>query len=57
MTQIQFLESYCKDCPELYNKVANLLWKQFGLSSAEVTLVCTFVAREVLTKEVIKVDE
>ena len=51
MTQMQFLESYCQEYPELYNKVSNLLWINFGLSSAEITHVCTFITHEIMTKE------
>lgn len=41
---IKFLLDYCQDKPELYNKVANELWVQFGLRSAEVNLLCTYIA-------------
>lgn len=48
-----FLLNYCQDKPELYNKVANELWIQFGLRSAELNLLCTFIANE-RSKEVIQ---
>ena len=50
---IKFLLNYCQDKPELYNKVANELWVQFGLRSAELSLLCTFIANEIC-KEVIQ---
>ena len=41
---LKFLLDYCSDKAELYNKVSNLLWVEFGIKSAEVCLICTFVA-------------
>lgn len=44
---IKFLLDYCNGKEELYNKVSNLLWVEFGLRSAELSLLCTFVANEI----------
>lgn len=46
MDGIGFLLDYCKDYPELYNKVANKIWTEFGIQSAEVTLLCTYIVKE-----------
>ena len=43
---IKFLLDYCNGKEELFNKVANLLWVEFGIKSAELSLLCTFVANE-----------
>lgn len=48
MNNIEFLQYQCKDVPELYNKVSNLLWCTFGMKSAEISLLCTYIAKEVL---------
>ena len=50
-SHIKFLLNYCQDKPELYNKVANRLWVEFGLKGAELSLLCTFIASEVLKDE------
>ena len=47
-TQIKFLLKYCQDKAELYNEVSTKLWVQFGLRSAELNLLCTFITAEVL---------
>lgn len=36
----------CKDCPELYNKVSNILYKKFSIHSAELSLVITSIVNE-----------
>lgn len=36
------------DKPELYNKVATKLYVQFGIRSAEIVLLCTFIVNEFL---------
>lgn len=43
---IRFLLSYCSTCPELYNKVANQLYKNFRISGAELALLVTFFVHE-----------
>lgn len=48
---IKFLLTYCSKYPELYNKVSNLLYVQFGIRSAEICLLCTFIAREINKNE------
>lgn len=35
--------------PELYNRVANTIYKNFGFQSAEVVLFTTYVVNEILT--------
>lgn len=47
-SHIKFLLNYCQDKPEQYNKVANKLWVEFGLRSAELNLLCTFISAEIL---------
>ena len=44
----KFLLKYCSAEPKIYNKVSNLLYKNFKIQSAEVSLVCTFIACEIL---------
>ena len=41
---IKFLLNYFADKAELYNKVATELWVEFGIRSAELVLLCTFIA-------------
>lgn len=48
---IDYLLTYCSYCPELYNKVSRFIWSQFGIQSAEVSLLCTYVLQE-LAEEV-----
>ena len=45
---IHFLLDYCMDKPELYNDVSTRLWVQFGIQNAELTLLCTYIANEVM---------
>lgn len=45
-TNIKYLLTYCQDKPELYNQVANKLWVEFGLHSAEMNLLCTYMISE-----------
>lgn len=47
-THIKFLLNYCQDKADLYNKVATKLWVEFGLRSAELNLLCTFITAEIL---------
>lgn len=49
-SNIKFLLDYCQDKPELYNKVASRLWVEFGINQAEISLLCTFIASEILKK-------
>ena len=51
MDNINFLLNYCMDKPELYNRVSNRLYVQFGLHNAELSLLCTFIAAEELKNE------
>ena len=48
---MEFLLNYCQDKPELFNRVATLLWRQFGLRSAEISLLCTYIASEAINAE------
>ena len=41
---IKFLLNYVSNYPEVYNKVANILYTQFGIRGAEICLLCTFIA-------------
>ena len=50
MNNMEFLLEYCSKDPELYNKVSNKLWGEFGIQSAEVTLLCTFIVKEFMRK-------
>lgn len=45
-TNIKYLLDYCQDKPELYNKVASKLWIEFGIRSAEISLLCTYMISE-----------
>lgn len=45
-SNIKYLLNYCQDMPELYNKVANKLWVEFGIRGAEITLLCTYMINE-----------
>lgn len=43
---IKFLLDYCRGKEKLYNEVSNKLFVEFGLQSAELSLLCTFIANE-----------
>ena len=45
-TNIKYLLDYCSKIPELYNKVSTKLWVQFGIRSAELCLLCTYMVNE-----------
>ena len=45
------LLEYCSGMPELYNKVSNLLYKDFNIQSAEISLLCTYICNEVMKNE------
>ena len=45
-SHIKFLLNYCQDKPAIYNKVGTMLWVQFGLRQAEITLLCTYIVSE-----------
>jgi hypothetical protein len=45
---IGFLLGYCSNIPEIYNKTANHLYKMFGISSAEISLLVTYFVNETL---------
>ena len=48
--QMGELLDYCSKIPEVYNKVSIKLYRDFGICSAEVTLICTYIFNE-LNKE------
>ena len=43
---IRFLLEYCSrpGVPEIYNKVSDLLYKNFNMRGAELCMLCTFIA-------------
>lgn len=45
-TNIDYLLTYCEDIPEIYNEVSTQLWIEFGIHSAEVSLLCTYMVNE-----------
>ena len=45
------LLTHCSKIPETYNKISNLLYKNFQIQSAELTLLCTYIV-DVYNKEV-----
>ena len=45
-TNIKYLLDYCSSIPETYNKVSTKLWVQFGIRSAELCLLCTYMVNE-----------
>lgn len=51
MTNIKYLLDYCQDKAELYNRVSNRLYVNFGIKSEELSLLCTFIASEELNYE------
>ena len=48
MNNVEYLLEYCKGKEELYNQVANTLWAEFGIRSAEISLLCTYVADTII---------
>ena len=45
-SNIKYLLTYCQDKTELYNQVAIKLRVEFGIRSAEVSLLCTYMINE-----------
>ena len=45
--KLGFLLDYCSKDPEKFNKVANKLWEEFGIRSAEIALLITYITMEV----------
>ena len=39
---IGFLLEFCNDYPEIYNKIANQLYIEFGIRSAELVLLISY---------------
>lgn len=50
-TNIDYLLGYCSEMPDLYNRVTNKLYVQFGIHSAEISLLCTYIVNEFLTED------
>ena len=46
--KIGLLLTYCGKCPELYNRVSNLLYKDFQIQSAEVSLLVTYICDQIM---------
>lgn len=42
--KVEELISVCSKYPALYNSVSNFIFKKFGIQSAEVTLISTYIA-------------
>lgn len=40
--KMELLLQTCKDYPEIYNKIGNLLFHNFEIQGAEVCLLCTY---------------
>lgn len=49
MKNIDFLLNYCNGKEKMYNKVANLLYTEFNIKSAEIALLCTFIADKIVS--------
>lgn len=37
----------CAECPDIYNKVSNALYKKFNIHSAELSLIITSILKEI----------
>lgn len=51
---IQYLLEQTKDMPEVYNRIATWLWIEFGIKSAELSLLLTYYEKKhasILSKE------
>ena len=42
-TSIHMLIDYCSRCPDLYNRIANIMNDDFNLRSAEINLLITYM--------------
>ena len=40
--KMELLLQTCKDYPEIYNKIGNLLFHNFEIQEAEICLLCTY---------------
>ena len=40
------LIDYCSRCPDLYNRIANIMNDDFNLRSAEINLLITYMVSE-----------
>lgn len=56
-SNIKFLLDYCEGKEELYNKISNKLYAEFGLRSAELSLLCTFIANETIGDVIREIEE
>ena len=53
-TNIQYLLEQTKDMPEIYNRISTWLWIEFGIKSAELSLLLTYYEKKhtsILPKE------
>ena len=53
-TNIQYLLEQTKDMPEIYNRISTWLWIEFGVKSAELSLLLTYYEKKhasILPKE------
>ena len=51
MKQINYLMEFGSKYPDIYNFVSNKLYTEFKIQSAELSLLCTFIAKEYLDYE------
>lgn len=45
-TNIQYLLEQTKDMPEIYNRISTWLWIEFGIKSAELSLLLTYYEKK-----------
>lgn len=45
-TNIQYLLEQTKDMPEVYNRISTWLWIEFGIKSAELSLLLTYYEKK-----------
>ena len=45
-TNIQYLLEQTKDMPEIYNRISTWLWIEFGVKSAELSLLLTYYEKK-----------
>lgn len=49
---METLLKFCTAYPRIYNKMSNLLYKEFGVISAELSLLITWAQMQVIDVEV-----
>lgn len=45
-TNIQYLLEQTKDMPDVYNRISTWLWIEFGIKSAELSLLLTYYEKK-----------